>query len=216
VPGGLLLAAYAVFGFVAGYLWSRRYLGGELAAGRKEMITTSRRDAESRSLERARVGGLMQTVPRSAIAAGEAERAVSEASGAKSGALSRLTVVGPGAIANDPWKGQFGGKSSDARAEVTASVSELKTAPGLFQIDIRVRGIDESSRGALKEKPVRIYLHPTFSDPIRTANFDLTGELRLPLVGYGAFTVGVQFEDDAKLELDLATLPGVPEQFRLS
>lgn len=218
VPGGLLLAAYAIFGFVAGYLWARRYLMGELAGGRKEMLTRigpEVREADDRKMDQAKVAGLVQTVPPGATGSAELALAAARASDRESDALD-LELVQAGTARDDPWRGKFGGKSRDNRAELVATVSELATKQGLYQVELRVRGIDAATRSALANQPVRVYLHPTFPNYIRTLNFDITGELRLPLVAYGAFTVGAQFKDDARLELDLAALPGVPEQFRSS
>lgn len=219
VPGGLLLASYAIFGFVAGYLWSRRYLMGEFAGGRKEMrarIAHEVRVAEERSsVERARADHLVQAVPRSAAGPAEMEIASARAAERPSDGLE-ASMVTPGSFPDDPWRGQFGGKNSDGRVELVATVSELTTLAGLYQVEIRLRGIDSTARAALANHPARIYLHPTFPDPIRTVSFDMSGELRLPLVAYGAFTVGAQFERDSRLELNLAALPDVPEQFRSS
>ena len=216
VAGGLILATYAIFGFLAGYLWARRYLMGELAGGRREMLATisqQRKEAEDRTMDRSKAAGLVQHLPRGVSDAEERERLTAEASQRPADGID-FDLVQPGPVEDDPWKGQFGGRNRDAQSELSATVSELSTRPGLYQIEIRVRGTDQASRVALANQPVRVYLHPTFRDPIRSLRFDLTGELRLPLIAYGAFTVGVQFSNDARLELDLAGLSNAPEAFR--
>ena len=70
------------------------------------------------------------------------------------------------------------------------------------------------------EKPLKglvtFHLHPTFKNknPIIAVNNDGRAILNLNWV-YGSFTVGAEADNRAtKLELDLAELPGVTEEFK--
>jgi hypothetical protein len=58
------------------------------------------------------------------------------------------------------------------------------------------------------------FLHPTFGKAVRSVAFGIDGRAPLQLFAYGAFTVGVLLQDGTTLELNLATLPGVPDIFR--
>ncbi|HEX5258716.1 MAG TPA: pYEATS domain-containing protein, partial [Sphingomicrobium sp.] len=60
------------------------------------------------------------------------------------------------------------------------------------------------------------YLHPSFGKAVRSVAFGADGRANLVLYAYGAFTIGAVLEDGTRLELNLATLPGAPDQFRNS
>ncbi len=222
VPGALLLGGYAVLAFATSYLWTRRYLPAELANARLAMRTISRQDAEdAAALEKARANKLEQGASKvdvdPALAADAVAKAQDPASATRSLAPN-LDFVEPGAVLDDPWKGRFGGKSSDNRAQIAASVRELSGRPGLFLVGIAISGRDDAVRQALAGSSARLYLHPTFPNPvIRPVTFDANGEVALTLVAVGAFTLGVQFLPGGELlELDLATLRDAPTAFRLN
>ena len=59
---------------------------------------------------------------------------------------------------------------------------------------------------------VIFHLHPTFHLPVREVDI-IDGKAKLTLISYGSFTVGAECEG-SKMELDLAELEGVSEEFR--
>lgn len=124
----------------------------------------------------------------------------------------------PGDVQDDPWKGRFGGQSSNKTAELVATVRPVTARPGLFFVVLTIRGRDGAGSRSLADSQARLYLHPSFPDPIiRPVTFGHDGQFELTLVAYGAFTLGVQFLPGGEvLELDLASLPDAPTAFRLN
>jgi hypothetical protein len=106
----------------------------------------------------------------------------------------------------------FGGETSVRGYRLEAAVSPVPSVPGRYLVRLGVRAEDQ------KAKPLRgkvaFYLHPTFTPQIQEVRVDHNGVAELPLVAWGAFTVGVLTEDGARLELDLAELESAPEEFR--
>jgi len=217
IPGGVILAAYAVLGFVLVYLWSRRYLSAELAAGRGDSLRNQAR-AEDAFRAKANDAGAVQEKPRvatSSLDALSAARAAGEqAQPTKVPTLPFDQIVEPGDVPDDPWKGQFGGHSTDGRVAVTATVEELHTQVGWFGVELKVGPVTIGDRLGLFGAQARIYLHPSFPNSIQVAKFGTSGEIKLPLVCYEGFTLGVQLSDGRLFELDLCELPGVPETFK--
>ena len=60
------------------------------------------------------------------------------------------------------------------------------------------------------------FLHPTFGRDPRAVSFGPDGRAILPLIAYGAFTVGVLLESGEKLELNLAEVADAPPMFRVT
>ena len=62
---------------------------------------------------------------------------------------------------------------------------------------------------------VYFYLHPTFPKMRMRVPADGKNEVETIVSAYGAFTVGAVVDNgQTKLELDLATLPDAPPEFR--
>ena len=111
----------------------------------------------------------------------------------------------------DPQKGKWGGFPESNGRKLSASVT-LSGVKGFYQVRLWVESTQ--SNNSLKGL-VTFHLHPTFrnQDPIIAVKNGIA-ELRLNLV-YGAFTVGAEADDgNTKLELDLSSLPGLPEDFK--
>jgi len=132
--------------------------------------------------------------------------------------LTDMPLIQPGSIQNDPWKGQFGGKSVTDHAEIAATVREASSPKGVFLASLVICGRNAEGRKALADTDARLYLHPTFPEPIiRTLTFDLGGVIEVKMSAVGAFTVGVQLISSGDLlELDLADLRDAPPAFRLN
>ena len=220
VAGGLVLGAYGLLGFLGGYVWSRRYLSkifSDAAADARQVQIRSDDDTRSR------VGaGGIQSDPKGPDAAAKAAAAVEAVAQlpVRTAVSSRSETsfpppVAPGPVADDPWNGQFGRLASDGRAEISATAAPLRASPSLFNVELVVSASTPANRSRLAGHPVRLYLHPSFPDPIRLEHFDESGKVRVSLIAFGAFTIGVQFEDDERLELDLSKLPDAPAAFRL-
>ncbi|MET0393939.1 MAG: pYEATS domain-containing protein [Chitinophagaceae bacterium] len=114
---------------------------------------------------------------------------------------------------DDPQKGKWGGRDVDNFREISAKV---KNTPwhGFYEVTITVAST--SAKFPL-EGLVRFHLHNTFknADPVITAR-DNKAVLKLSKV-YGAFTVGAEADEGrTKLELDLSTIEGAPEDFLTS
>lgn len=214
VQGALLLGGYGLIAFALAYLWTRRYLPAELANARLAMRRVTREDeADAAALEKAQANKLAQAVSKADTNASLLTDAI-----AKIPDSASVRLVQPGHVQDDPWKGQFGGQSSNDTAEVIASVRPVAARPGLFFVDLTIRGRNDADRESLANSSARLYLHPSFPDPIiRPVTFGADGQFGLTLVAYGAFTLGVQFLPGGELlELDLAGLRDAPTAFRLN
>ncbi|MDY0749150.1 pYEATS domain-containing protein [Paucibacter sp. R3-3] len=227
VVGGLLLGGYAFLGFAASYLWTRRYLPAELAKARRDMRQESRLDAkDAAELAEARAKNLTQEFSKrtgdpkaaAAAAAAAASSLMTEKLAEGDEARGARPFIQPGPIQNDPWKGQFGGLPSTEHAEVAATIREVRGRPGVFLVALMICARNAMGRSTLAGTEVRLYLHPTFPEPIiRPFTFDSGGVIEVNLAAVGAFTIGVQLmSSGALLELDLADLRDAPAAFRLN
>jgi hypothetical protein len=69
-------------------------------------------------------------------------------------------------------------------------------------------------KSAALERNVVFHLHPTFRASVKTVKVR-ESKATLRLSAWGAFTVGAIADEGAtRLELDLATLPDAPKEFR--
>jgi hypothetical protein len=209
VFGGALLLGAFLLCFLASYLWSRRYLPIELAGARVDQLA-----AEERHIQRTEV---MRTQQQKL----EADQSVDNLYVAAQAMCAAAHVEGfPDAIAPnksaDPWKGQFGGQARRNEVELAALLNPMHIRDGYVAVDLRLRGVSAPARARLAGKTARLYLHPSFPDPLRMVVLDAMGEVRLPLIVWGAFTVGAQLDDGTLLELDLAQLANAPPAFQLS
>lgn len=108
---------------------------------------------------------------------------------------------------NDPLKRKFGEKSETDRAILKALVSNLPN--NLYKINIEV--ISKYNESPLTGY-VNFHLHPTFKPDVRSVKVE-NGTAKLTLISYGSFTIGAECEGK-QMELDLAEIPGVSEQFK--
>ena len=148
------------------------------------------------------------------VAAEDAKTAAIGAGGPKAAeAKVNLEVVPrPGNAPDDPWKGQFGGKSQSGTRKIEASVREVGGF-NPYQIQLMVSSTDPK-HDPLKGS-VQFFLHDTFKNDRPTVSVDGSGTASLTLRAYGSFTVGVLADGGrTRLELDLAELPGVPQDFK--
>ncbi len=123
-----------------------------------------------------------------------------------------LSGSGPSASApDDPHKGKWGGRAEANERRLSATVSPHPESPDLFHVRLEVQATspDKPLRGT-----VCFHLHPTFKHAMREVPVR-KGVATLKLIGWGAFTVGVEADDGAtRLELDLSTVEGAPAEFR--
>lgn len=209
VPGGLIIGTYMIFGFLLSYLWGRRYLAGEFALSRIDADNAAERASQLASL-----AASANLIPAGSSPAKAMQRTFSLETLPSQAIPNFPDVLQPGSVPNDPWKNVFGGRPVGSDAAMSAAVLPKPGDPDLFLIDLRVEGITPASKLVLRGRPLRLYLHPTYPDPIRLVRFDGEGMLRIALVAYGAFTVGAQLSSGTTLELDLAEIPDAPTKFR--
>lgn len=114
-------------------------------------------------------------------------------------------------VANDPQKGQWGGKPEVNSRRLSATV-EAASMQGFYKVTLLV---ESTSDQIPLTGEVRFYLHDTFYNPERVEKVK-EGKAVLELHGvWGSFTVGAVADNGAtELELDLAELPGITEEFR--
>ena len=112
---------------------------------------------------------------------------------------------------DDPQKGRWG-KQPEAHGRRLSATVTSAALPSLYTVNLVVESTDVNYP---LTGFVTFHLHPTFKnqDPIIAVK-NGRAELTLNWV-YGAFTVGAEADDGkTKLELDLAQLPGIPDEFR--
>lgn len=118
----------------------------------------------------------------------------------------------PGDYADDPWRGVFGGSSSNSNRLLTATVSR-SDANGMYRVQMQVKSLDQQAdplRGS-----VQFFLHDTFSNDRPSVRVTPSGVAELNLSAWGAFTVGALADNGrTKLELNLAEMKEAPVEFR--
>jgi MinD-like ATPase involved in chromosome partitioning or flagellar assembly len=113
------------------------------------------------------------------------------------------------ADADDPQKGQWGGRAQVWGRELVAAVTA--PSPSWFRVDLEVR---PNAGAAPIDGEVTFHLHPTFVPSARTVTV-VDGVARTTVHAWGAFTVGAECDGcRTQLELDLATLVDTPAAFR--
>lgn len=113
----------------------------------------------------------------------------------------------------DPWRGKFG-EQSTARGLTLEPTVDPTSDPNTFRVALVVHTVEMPPPEAMVGMKVVYYLHPTFGQAPRVSTIGADGRAPLELYAYGAFTVGVVIENGTTLELNLATLPNVPDTFR--
>jgi hypothetical protein len=112
-------------------------------------------------------------------------------------------------VDQDLQKGRWGGKSQVNGRKITATVT-TSDVEGYYTIHFLI----ESMQGT-QLPPAALLVHDSYEFPddaiYLKPNED--GKIRLELLGYEAFTVGVVFEDGTELELDLNNVTGFPKDF---
>lgn len=224
-PGGLLIAGYAVLGFLIAYLWMRRWFIGEMVLAQNEQVSMIRdriqaekaKIAEARSDNRVGNGSgattnIADIEERAIQIATQALQLVAK-NPARAAAEKLQDAVKIKQVPDDPWKGQFGGLFASNNCTLSATVTSLITDPNKFQIDLTLT-VDDTKRVKLAASTALFYLHPTFGSKPQLVPIGGDGRATLQLFGWGAFTVGVLLDDGTTLELDLAEIKGVPKTFR--
>lgn len=110
---------------------------------------------------------------------------------------------------SDPHKGKFG--SSPRLGSLQLGVAHWEQAPsGLLTVDLEVR-----SQQSEYLTQATFYLHESFLQPVVSKSADPDGVVRLRIALLEAFTIGVVAEPGARrLELDLAEVKEIPEEYR--
>ncbi len=206
-----LIVYFAALGFLGSYLLSRLFLPGAL---RRAQIATQ-------AVQIARVASQKADEATAAVAAA---KQLTELVGKMSGVIdpqplpaasapaaggATVNLTGAQAAADDPNKGQFGGKAEMNNRQLSATVKPMAGSSDYFLVHLEVKATGGETLG----KPVSFHLHPSFSNPVveRTPKEEMA---TLDLVCWGAFTVGAVTDDGkTRMELDLAELPGAPKEF---
>ena len=113
---------------------------------------------------------------------------------------------------DDTQKGRWGGKHQNQGKELYAKVEPNAKLKGLYDVSVRVRSVVPDTT---LEGPVAIFVDQTFGfeNNYVLVYPDNTGEAKLNLVAYEAFTVGALLPDGTELELDLNQVKGYPSGF---
>jgi cellulose biosynthesis protein BcsQ len=116
---------------------------------------------------------------------------------------------------NDPHKGAWGKKS--ARNGFELGLKRLNTSVGAtawLDFELSVTRVGESMLEHAPESEVIYFLHPTFHPSTVSARF-VHGRASIKLSAWGAFTIGaLVYPEMTTLELDLAELEQLPQEFR--
>lgn len=270
IPGGVLLALYAVIGFLVSYLWMRRYFIHELVSATEEaralrqqtkevisaatdvQVEAARKQAEleaeihvglaatqaeedkriaelaalEKEVDSARAKGLAPTTADPASSPQPSVPQLQEiimkgqlllpagSKGAETVATIGASIADPPPDLEDPWRSKFGSSPKSNGIVLEAVVTETRD-PNTFRIELAVRAQSATKTGNLIGTKAIYYLHPTFGSDARVSTFGSDGRAPLQIYAWGAFTVGVVTEDGTTLELNLATLEGAPDLFRM-
>jgi len=198
-----LMIYYLITGFLFSYLWTRLYLPGafreaDLKEAKLDEILDKVEIVKAKTdIAQASAGLGIGKGPRE-----EVQKRLLETSG----------LIEPGPNPDDPWKGQFGGSSTNNNRRLSATVTPLAGESGLYSIHLTVTTTSTS-------KPltgvVQFFLHPTFNDQKPVIRVGPNSVAELDIVAWGAFTVGALADDgQTRLELDLSGLPDAPPEFR--
>lgn len=110
----------------------------------------------------------------------------------------------------DPNKGQYGG-SPRANGYVLRMKGHRIGEDGMLNVDLEVSGTQPGQLPSHAD----FYLHPSFPAPVIRKPADSDGIVRMSVWLFEAFTVGVVVEPgQVALELDLAQLPDIPQEYR--
>lgn len=219
-PGASLVSAYALGGFVISYMWTRRFFMIEMVARddsvRRMLEAQEQRDEAEKD---GRIQGEGDTHQGLAADDGRSRIASILAEGrrlASGKAKEVAAAIKPGEDPEDPWRGAFGGSAASNSAVLSAAVSAIPGQSANFRIEVTIAGATPDRQRELAGQNALFYLHPSFGKAVRSVSFGADGRAVLVLFAYGAFTIGALLEDGTRLELNLATLPGAPDEFRNS
>lgn len=218
VPGGVLVTAYFLGGFVIAYLWVRRFFILEMVTRDRAIDDLMR--AQQQRAEAAKEGRVQGGDPQTEGRADYTDVITAIVEDGKKNAMgaakTTADAIKPGTDVDDPWRGAFGGQNATDKVALNASVTPVLGDPRNFNVEISIAGLTPQTQRQLAGQKALVYLHPTFGREVRVISFGADGKASLVLYAYGAFTVGALLEDGTKLELNLATLPGAPNQFKIS
>lgn len=125
----------------------------------------------------------------------------------------QVPAPGPVRHLDDPQKERWGGLSSSGGRSVDAVLQNVERNTFYFNL------IVESTDASVLEGPIKFHLHDSFPRSVITIKRIVDGRRATlsDVISYGVFAVGVQVRNASgqwiSLELDLATLPGLPIRF---
>lgn len=231
ILGSATLVAITVLTFLTSFLYFRLYLAEEFTRSDSDALRAQIGYELAKEKGRAQVLGprtALKAIARSSAVATSStspsdDSVAAEAQDGDADAHSETRVTLDDQIAlklaqmrdnpldpADPAKGMFGGKAINLIPPrvLDATVRRMRNDPKNFKIDLFLRSEEPKARG-----DVVFFYHPTFEsshERVRIAG----GQAHVRLYAYGAFTVGALVDDgEIELELDLAEIPGVPEEF---
>lgn len=196
----------------------RKRLESELAAAHAREVRADEAIREARSM-----GNAQEEISNAAALASldglplsildSASGLVPEKSPAAAAIAEIRTAVQIAVNPDDPWQGRFGGSPVGLGVQLLASVNPIEGSQ-FFELALEVKADLPERAAELAGTSAVYFLHPTFGDRPRSVSFGSDGRAPLQLFAYGAFTVGVLLQDGTRLELNLATISGVPDLFR--
>jgi hypothetical protein len=205
VVGTALIIAFAIGGFLVGYLWTRVIFYLELW-GVERATDGDTRAATARAV----ATGLVQKDPAKIEAGGSPTVAETEAVVAAAAAgAAQPDGVAPVVNPDDPLKGLFGGQSVAGGYRLSADVRR-SGVPNFFSVKLLV----SKTTGGEAAKEVEFFLHPTFPRNRVKKKTNKYGNATLPVLAWGAFTVGAELDTGVRLELDLSEVEDAPQVFR--
>ncbi len=114
-------------------------------------------------------------------------------------------------VPEDPQKNQWGKLSERNYRKLTGSVEQMPGNAEIYKVKLQVFSTNPMYP---LTGTVWFHLHPTFADPNQEVKV-ADGKAELFLLSWGSFTVGVETDGgNTRLELDLALLPGVTQEFK--
>jgi len=196
-----LVIYFLVCGFLMSYLWTRLYFKKQLGLADRDYNDLYKEVDEVKE----DLGKLMIGIPKPKFKSFDQSKKIDEMTNVE-GTSENLAE----SLEDDFQKGKWGGQSNVNDRSLTATITESKWGKDYFDIELTVQSLNPD---IILRGKVKFHLHPTFRNMTPEVKV-VNGQAKLNIIGWGAFTVGAQSDNDTvALELDLASIKSAPKLF---
>ena len=217
---GSMLLFYVITGFLFVYLWAKIYLKAQLLLTDRDIdkIVNSVQANVAAAVQREVTSQVKTKVTKADIDRVQQKidqfnrqrtRITQEEEKEEWKPIVMLANPGPITFLDDVQKGRWGGKPEVNGYKVTADFE--KRGDSFYYVTLTVQSVDAAH---LLTGKVYFFMHDSFAPSIIQVQEAVNNIASIRVASYEAFTLGVYCRDsNTKLELDLNTLPNVPEDY---